>query len=257
MFALAKRTLIISVLFVLLVAMVAPTLAQSQPVGVVITGSLNVRSGPGLEYSAIFTLPQGFGVNLIARNEAANWVYISQTNGQAGWVNVNYIATQYRIFDLPVGETLAGSPIIPTATVTGQVQLFVYAQPSDQSTVVGTLSIGQTVELLGRNFNSVWAQIRAGGLSGWVLSSEISTSVPVRNINPTDGSVAVPLPSVPAAPTFPDGSQGGFANSYIVQPGDTLAVIAARFDVDLFALAAANRIVNINLIYAGQQLIVP
>jgi len=46
-------------------------------------------------------------------------------------------------------------------------------------------------------------------------------------------------------------------STYTVQPGDTLGVIATRFGVDVTALAAANGIVDINLIAAGQVLVIP
>lgn len=45
--------------------------------------------------------------------------------------------------------------------------------------------------------------------------------------------------------------------SYTVQPGDNLARIARSYGVDLNALATANNIVNPNLIYPGQVLVIP
>ncbi|MCA9971523.1 MAG: LysM peptidoglycan-binding domain-containing protein, partial [Anaerolineales bacterium] len=45
--------------------------------------------------------------------------------------------------------------------------------------------------------------------------------------------------------------------TYVVQPGDTLMAIARRYGVTAVAIAQANHIVNPNLIYAGQQLIIP
>lgn len=44
---------------------------------------------------------------------------------------------------------------------------------------------------------------------------------------------------------------------YTVKAGDSLTAIAARLDVDVYALARANGIQDINLIYVGQQLMVP
>jgi LysM repeat protein len=44
---------------------------------------------------------------------------------------------------------------------------------------------------------------------------------------------------------------------YIVQPGDTLFSIARRFGVSVASIAMANNIVNPNLIYAGQRLVIP
>jgi murein DD-endopeptidase MepM/ murein hydrolase activator NlpD len=44
---------------------------------------------------------------------------------------------------------------------------------------------------------------------------------------------------------------------YIVQPGDSLSAIAARFNVSLNELMAANNIENPNQLAAGQQLVIP
>lgn len=44
---------------------------------------------------------------------------------------------------------------------------------------------------------------------------------------------------------------------YVVQEGDTLFRIAQRFGVRMTAIAQANGIANINLIYAGQRLVIP
>ena len=60
--------------------------------------------------------------------------------------------------------------------------------------------------------------------------------------------VAVILPGV--SPTYADAA-------YTVQPGDTLVKISIRFGVTTSAILAANHITNPNLIYVGQQLIIP
>ncbi len=70
--------------------------------------------------------------------------------------------------------------------------------------------------------------------------------------NPTPAP-ATPAPSTPAPATQPPTSGG----IYIVQAGDWLAKIAARFGVTTQALMAANGITNPNRILVGQQLIIP
>ncbi len=47
------------------------------------------------------------------------------------------------------------------------------------------------------------------------------------------------------------------AGSYVVQPGDTLFAIAARFNVSISELATINRIYDVHAIYVGQMLILP
>lgn len=246
------RRLLFSVLIiVLLFTLIAPAFAQQNPVASVNTGHLNVRSGPGLQFGAVATLPQGFGVQLVARNDEGNWVYISLTNGVTGWVNVNYLYTTYPIRDLPVGEELVAAPLTPTGQVTRAINLHLRQHPADNAPIVRTISLNQTFELIGRSFDSAWAEIRlSDGTTGWVVAEYINTGVPVRSVSPSDGSVYAPPPPVSGPP-------GSSARTHTVVAGDTLAKIAQRYGVNMYAIAAANNISNINLIYRGQRLVIP
>lgn len=51
-------------------------------------------------------------------------------------------------------------------------------------------------------------------------------------------------------------AEGG-DGTYVVKQGDTLSRIAARFNVGLQALVAANQLANPDRLYVGQQLIIP
>lgn len=44
---------------------------------------------------------------------------------------------------------------------------------------------------------------------------------------------------------------------HVVQPGDNLFRLSLRYNTTIGAIAAANGIVNVNLIYVGQQLVIP
>lgn len=61
--------------------------------------------------------------------------------------------------------------------------------------------------------------------------------------------IAAP-PAVAAPPTQT-------SEVYVVQPGDTLSVIALRFGVTATGIAAANNLNNPNLIFVGQRLVIP
>jgi LysM repeat protein len=65
---------------------------------------------------------------------------------------------------------------------------------------------------------------------------------------PAPGVTVTPAPVVTAAPS---------AGSYVVQPGDNLFRISLRFGVSLAALAQANGILNPNLIFVGETLVIP
>lgn len=71
------------------------------------------------------------------------------------------------------------------------------------------------------------------------------------------GDGGSPTPTPP--PTDGGGDDGGNTGGsvYTVQRGDTLSRIAARFGTTWQALASANNIANPNLIFVGQQLVIP
>jgi LysM repeat protein len=71
------------------------------------------------------------------------------------------------------------------------------------------------------------------------------TTVPVTPIPIT------PIPVTPIPPPPPG------QTTYVVQRGDTLTAIAARFQTTVAAIVQANNIHNPNLIYVGQVLIIP
>lgn len=76
------------------------------------------------------------------------------------------------------------------------------------------------------------------------------------NIPPTWTPVPTPLP--PAQPPPPTLTPTDAPDeSYVVQPGDTLAEIAIQFGVALDVLAEVNNIANIDHIEVGQTLIIP
>jgi LysM repeat protein len=80
-----------------------------------------------------------------------------------------------------------------------------------------------------------------------------TATVPAATATPTPTGTVVVVPTATPTATPPPG-QGTI---YIVRTGDTLYSIARRFGVTVQAIMAANNISNPNLIYVGQQLIIP
>ena len=56
------------------------------------------------------------------------------------------------------------------------------------------------------------------------------------------------------APPAPSSSGDGGATTHVVRPGESLAVIAARYGIPLQALATANGITDVNRVWAGSLL---
>ncbi len=61
----------------------------------------------------------------------------------------------------------------------------------------------------------------------------------------------------PVATAADVSAAAGMKNTYTVAPGDTLYKIAARFKTTVAALAVANKIKNINVIFLGATILVP
>lgn len=252
-----RNLVLLIVLCITLIVIAAPALAQDTAVASVNTAYLNVRSGPGLGYGAIATLPRGFGVLLLGRNAEYNWVLIGTTDGVQGWVNINYLYTTTSVNGLPIAESPAGAPIPgtpinPAATISGYVVAQLLSGPNEANPVVASAPVGTNVSLIGRNFDSSWVLIRlANGVQGWIPANGVTSTVPVRALSTADGSVwAPPPPSNPGTP-------GTGYQTYVIQRGDTLMAIATQFGVNVYTLAQLNGIYNINVIYWGTTLLIP
>lgn len=102
-----------------------------------------------------------------------------------------------------------------------------------------TVQRGDTLRNIAFRFNTTWQAI-----------AEVNQLANPNRIFP--GQVLT-LPSV-GGPVTPPPVVGG---RYTVQFGDTLFKIASRFGVNLYDIAEANGILNLNRIFTGQSLIIP
>lgn len=107
-----------------------------------------------------------------------------------------------------------------------------------------TVQQGDTLFSIARRFNST---VQAIAAANNIVNPNLIYPGQVLTI--PDGVPGTPPPATPPPPTG--------SSTYIVRPGDTLGLIALRFGVTIQALAAANNISNINVIYVGQVLTIP
>ncbi len=70
---------------------------------------------------------------------------------------------------------------------------------------------------------------------------------------PSSGS----LPPAPASASSPKVLPPAGGSTYLVQPGDTLSKIANHLGTSVEAVAQANHIGNLDVIFAGQMLYIP
>jgi LysM repeat protein len=78
----------------------------------------------------------------------------------------------------------------------------------------------------------------------------IITATPIQSQPAVIAPTPIIITATPAQPAVQRAT-------YIVQPGDTLFRVATRFGVSMADLARANNITNVNLLFAGQTLVIP
>jgi uncharacterized protein YgiM (DUF1202 family) len=75
----------------------------------IVPNLLNLRSGPGINYSIVSIEGQGTCGQVTARNADSSWVFIS-TGNYSGWAYTKFLAGQGDLSTLPVKEGLTPTP---------------------------------------------------------------------------------------------------------------------------------------------------
>lgn len=204
------------------------------PVGVVNTGALNVRSGPGVDSSRVIVIYKGQVVSLLGRWATNNWVKVRLYSGVEGWVNSVYLTTSVPVSQLPV---IGGTPppvkptppeSLPTATaiiITGILN--VRSGPGISFGVVDVVNQGQQLALIGRDQNATWIKVRTpDNTDGWVNARLVQTSVAVSSLPVVDSPLTSPSAVViTGAVNFRSGPGFDFGVITILYQGQTVAVI--------------------------------
>lgn len=105
--------------------------------------------------------------------------------------------------------------------------------------------------------DDAWATLVPTAVGDDVGGDGISDESPRAESPESDNGIPptwTPNPTAEAPPPPPTRAPD---ETYVVQPGDTLAEIAEQFGVDLQRLASANDIQNIDIIHAGEVLTIP
>jgi uncharacterized protein YraI len=171
----------------------APTPTPTPPpagtlTATVVTGALNLRSGPGIEHGVITSVSYGTQVGLTGyRNAAANWVQVRLADGRQGWMHASYLRSSTPISSLAVIDApppATGGPTGQTATVINAAHLNVRSGPGVGFSVLTVISRGTVVELAGyRNASATWVNIKlANGVQGWVNAAYLQSSYPFANL---------------------------------------------------------------------------
>jgi lysozyme len=122
-----------------------------------------------------------------------------------------------------------------------------------------TVDIGEDLRSIAAVYGTTWDVLaRANGITtpNYI---QAGTVLRIPAAGATGGPIVTPTPTTPAplplpVPMTPRLTYNGY---YWVQPGDTMFAISSEFNVDIYNIARANGLLNLNSIYAGQALFIP
>lgn len=160
------------------------------------TDSLNLRTGPGTNYSKVLTLAKGTTVT-VTDNSNATWAKVKTSSGKEGYCSKQYLTiTQSGGTDTdPVPHTITG------ATVTADV-LRLREQANTSSKVLANLPNKTSLTVLDVS-NPAWYKVSTtGGLTGYVSSEFVKLRYSDEDSDTTALSISTSAQSVPLGKTL-------------------------------------------------------
>lgn len=126
---------------------------------------LNVREQPSASSNILTKINQGETYPIVGCNADRSWWQIN-VNGTVGWVFSSYVNTA----NANCSSTAGGNPPPPSSgyIVTAAIGVNIRSMPSTSGAILGTIRANQSAQVVGRNSNSTWWQVRFGNITGWV-----------------------------------------------------------------------------------------
>lgn len=235
-----RKQLIIASIVVLslLLTVIAPAMAQDstatpQPTAVPppLTAStgffvtadfrVNVRSGPGTQYTVLGQVRPGDALDITGRTADNRWLRVN-FNGQEGWVSAALFSVTGDVATAP--EAVAGATAVlrqPSAAAstsgttgsgaTGDVVVItrvngnLRATPSVNADILTVIPFNTTLTVTGRNETNNWVRVTFDNQTGWISSGVLFfQSGNIDNVTALDASGnPIPVTSQPVPETTP------------------------------------------------------
>lgn len=199
-----KQWLIPSIVILsLLFAVVAPTMAQTstpaptsppQPTNPPMTAStgffatanfrVNVRSGPGTQYTVLGQARLGDALDITGRSANNQWLRVN-FNGQEGWISAALFDVTGDVATAP--EAAAGPNAVLRQTssqtsaaqagkvvVVTRVNANLRSTPSTDGNVLATIPFNTQLDVTGRSGDNNWVQVSFNNQTGWISSGLVT-----------------------------------------------------------------------------------
>ncbi len=186
-------------------AYVGPTLPISAIVQyktvIVDTGKLNLRSGPGLNYSSIAEIPEGETLNVIARSGL--WINVQRANSSmTGWVNKTYTRPVGVAASVPqpavTAQPSSSAPSTGSFAVVNSAFVNLRSGSGFEFDTLAEMPYGEVLTVIGRS--GAWINVRrSNGQEGWSSSAVLKLS----GTAPTIASSSTLSPTKPSPSSSP------------------------------------------------------
>lgn len=145
---------------------VTPIPKPTGNVGIVSTGALNVRTGPGVEYASMAIVHAGDFLAVTGKHPSLPWMRVEGSFG-VGWVRIMYMTFRGNWDTVPQVTEPVGA-FVTSVAVTG-IDRTVYNAPTGLP--VGTIPAG-TYVVVGRTDDWTWMLIATPLGNAWISSAE-------------------------------------------------------------------------------------
>lgn len=144
------------------------TVTADPAIAIVEAQTLNVRSGPGVNFSVIGVVEGGDQLPIVGSSADRQWFNV-QTPFGPGWVSDLYVLTRNEFGSAPVTtNTVDPTAVAGPIAVVNAFQLNVRSGPDATFTIIDTVSGGEQFQILARNETFTWVLIDNGDVDGWV-----------------------------------------------------------------------------------------
>ena len=188
----------------------APTTSGAIP-GTVNGDIVNVRAAPSTAAEIVGTVTISQTVEIAGKNAAADWWQIADP--LSGWVSAQFVDTDFSPDEIPTVAEPVTTPQIPALiasdAITGATEgivtgdlLNVRAQPSTDRDIIGSATLSQTVQIIGKTDTGDWLEVCClpNGDTGWLYAEYVQVDG-LSAISTTAKTESTPEPSsaAPAA----------------------------------------------------------